>query len=116
MASPLLSQTLCAACPPQVPPERTQQLAACSPPSLVSWYTHGGAHLVPTCSGEFKAALVDFLEGVRGVTAQRAPAGGRLTLLNAPAPMHRVASQSSMKGSASEASMASTDAEGTDKD
>eukprot|EP00198_Chlamydomonas_reinhardtii_P010043 XP_001699380.1 predicted protein [Chlamydomonas reinhardtii] len=33
-----------------VPPERTAELRACFPPAVCSTFTHGGAHLVPTCS------------------------------------------------------------------
>ncbi|EFJ40066.1 hypothetical protein VOLCADRAFT_121759 [Volvox carteri f. nagariensis] len=49
-----------------VPPERTAQLGACFNPATVSSYTHGGAHLVPTCSGQFKSTLVEFLDAARG--------------------------------------------------
>ncbi|PNH00415.1 Ovarian cancer-associated-like protein 2, partial [Tetrabaena socialis] len=45
-----------------VPSERSLALAACFPPSAVSTLTHGGAHLVPTCSGEFKLTLTAFLD------------------------------------------------------
>ncbi|GFR40414.1 hypothetical protein Agub_g988, partial [Astrephomene gubernaculifera] len=62
-----------------VPPDRTAQLYGCFPPARVSTFTHGGAHLVPTCSGDFKTALTAFLDA--------AAAGG-------PVPaMHRVASR-----------------------
>ncbi|KAG2497705.1 hypothetical protein HYH03_004442 [Edaphochlamys debaryana] len=82
-----------------VPPERTAALSACFPPSLISTFTHGGAHLVPTCSGDFKAALVAFLDAA--ASASGAP----------PAPIHRVASSTSASLSASQsaASLASAD-------
>eukprot|EP00195_Chlamydomonas_chlamydogama_P011637 CAMPEP_0202913136 /NCGR_PEP_ID=MMETSP1392-20130828/59652_1 /ASSEMBLY_ACC=CAM_ASM_000868 /TAXON_ID=225041 /ORGANISM="Chlamydomonas chlamydogama, Strain SAG 11-48b" /LENGTH=261 /DNA_ID=CAMNT_0049604281 /DNA_START=140 /DNA_END=925 /DNA_ORIENTATION=+ len=61
-----------------VPPERTQQLIDTFEPSCVNTYVHGGAHLVPTCSGEFKQALVAFLDAqtrTTGDTAAAAAAG-----------------------------------------
>ncbi|KAG2436656.1 hypothetical protein HXX76_006184 [Chlamydomonas incerta] len=66
-----------------VPPERTAELRACFPPAVGSTFTHGGAHLVPTCSGEFKSSLVGFLDAAAAAAAAGGPA---------PAPLHRVAS------------------------
>lgn len=41
-------------------------------------WSHGGGHMVPTCSGDFKKALVAFLQehGGTGGAADR-PDGGR---------------------------------------
>lgn len=49
-----------------VPPERSRQLqdaiqnAENSP--LIERYKHAGAHMVPSCSGEFKKLLQDFID------------------------------------------------------
>ncbi|GLC38996.1 hypothetical protein PLESTB_001773500 [Pleodorina starrii] len=61
-----------------VPPESTAKLWECFNPPTVSSYTHGGAHLVPTCSGQFKIAMAAFLENVNGPASHRVP----------PAPLH----------------------------
>lgn len=44
--------------------ERTSQLMSCFAPQHTHLYRHPGAHLVPTCSGEFKQTLVWFLDGL----------------------------------------------------
>lgn len=46
-----------------VPEERSQALAEAFSEEAVEWYRHPGGHMVPTCSGEFKQALVTFLDG-----------------------------------------------------
>lgn len=38
---------------------RTLELASCLPQSEV--FTHGGGHMVPSCSGDFKRTLLDFV-------------------------------------------------------
>ncbi|KAL6760299.1 alpha/beta-hydrolase [Haematococcus lacustris] len=45
-----------------VPEERCRALAACFQPDLVRVYGHPGAHMVPSCSGAFKQALLSFLD------------------------------------------------------
>lgn len=45
-----------------VPPERSAELWGCFEEDLRSVYEHPGAHMVPTCSGEFKQAMVEFLD------------------------------------------------------
>lgn len=45
-----------------VPTERSEQLWGCFEESTRTVYMHEGAHMVPTCSGAFKAAMVDFLD------------------------------------------------------
>ena len=45
-----------------VPAARSKQLAAAFDAAAVRTFEHKGAHMVPSCSGEFKAALVDFLD------------------------------------------------------
>lgn len=64
MALPrVLNLRICAAAHVQVPWERTKALMDCfDPSSHISVYEHEGAHLVPTCSGVFKQAMVEFLE------------------------------------------------------
>lgn len=46
----------------QVPPDRSLELIAAFDPACVSTYEHAGAHLVPTCSGAFKAAMAEFVD------------------------------------------------------
>lgn len=48
----------------QVPSDRAVQLIDSFEPGCTHVYEHPGAHLVPTCSGAFKAAMVDFLDCV----------------------------------------------------
>ncbi|PNW85977.1 hypothetical protein CHLRE_03g201439v5 [Chlamydomonas reinhardtii] len=74
-----------------VPPERTAELRACFPPAVCSTFTHGGAHLVPTCSGEFKSTLVGFLDAAAAAAAAGGPA---------PPPLHRVASAANTSAAA----------------
>eukprot|EP00798_Chlamydomonas_sp_ICE-L_P016257 gene16257-22433_t len=45
-----------------IPPERTKLLMDAFHPSCFMEYVHPGAHMVPTCSGEFKASLASFLD------------------------------------------------------
>lgn len=45
-----------------IPPERTQQLISMWNPVCVKQYSHSGGHMVPTCTGEFKQCLRDFLD------------------------------------------------------
>ena len=47
-----------------VPPERSAQLMATFAEGTARSYEHPGAHMVPTCSGEFKRVLVELLDGV----------------------------------------------------
>lgn len=47
-----------------VPTDRSLQLIEAFDASSSTVYEHAGAHMVPTCSGEFKRALVDFLDEV----------------------------------------------------
>ena len=49
-----------------VPPERSLELVHAFDPTIITTYEHGGAHLVPTCSGAFKGAMVDFLDRFNG--------------------------------------------------
>jgi predicted esterase len=49
-----------------VPRERSEALWECFAPARRAVHLHPGAHMVPTCSGEFKAALVAFLEAAAG--------------------------------------------------
>ena len=44
-----------------VPPERTQQLISMWDPACAEQYQHQGGHMVPTCTGNFKRCLQDFL-------------------------------------------------------
>ena len=44
-----------------VPPERTLELAATFDPAAAQELRHPGAHMLPTCSGAIKAAMVEFL-------------------------------------------------------
>ena len=46
----------------QVPPDRSRELIDAFDPGFVSTYEHAGAHMVPTCSGAFKAAMVEFVD------------------------------------------------------
>ena len=59
----------------QVPPDRSKQLIEAFHPSSCSVYEHSGAHLVPTCSGAFKQALVGFLDGQAGGQGAAADSG-----------------------------------------
>lgn len=59
----------------QVPPDRSKQLIEAFHPSSCSVYEHSGAHLVPTCSGAFKQAVVAFLDGQAGVQGEAADGG-----------------------------------------
>jgi pimeloyl-ACP methyl ester carboxylesterase len=45
-----------------VPTERSRELWECFDERYRSVYSHGGAHMVPTCSGEFKKAMAEFLD------------------------------------------------------
>ena len=54
-----------------VPHERSAALWECIDAPLRRTYEHGGAHMVPTCSGEFKQQLVDLLDDVVAANAQR---------------------------------------------
>lgn len=47
-----------------VPPDRSKQLIEAFDPAHTVVYEHGGAHLVPTCSGAFKQALVTFIDNM----------------------------------------------------
>ena len=42
--------------------ERTQELISTFDPDCVQRYVHSGGHMVPTCSGEFKQRLHQFLD------------------------------------------------------
>lgn len=48
-----------------VPEERSAALWGCFSPGGLHIYRHPGAHMVPTCSGEFKQALVSLLDDVK---------------------------------------------------
>ena len=48
-----------------VPTERSLELWSCFEEENRRVYSHGGAHMVPTCSGEFKKAMVEFLDEVK---------------------------------------------------
>jgi predicted esterase len=52
-----------------VPTERSIDLANCFEEKNRVVYRHGGAHMVPTCSGEFKKVMVEFLDEVKAVAA-----------------------------------------------
>ncbi|PRW45017.1 Glucose-induced degradation 4 [Chlorella sorokiniana] len=48
-----------------VPEERSAGLWGCFAPGSVETYQHPGAHMVPTCSGEFKQRMVQLLDDVK---------------------------------------------------
>jgi predicted esterase len=50
-----------------VPTERSEELWKCFEDKYRTVYNHGGAHMVPTCSGEFKKAMMEFLDEVKAV-------------------------------------------------
>ncbi|KAL4518337.1 hypothetical protein Ndes2526A_g01226 [Nannochloris sp. 'desiccata'] len=50
-----------------VPTERSEELWKSFEEKYRTVYSHGGAHMVPTCSGEFKKAMVKFLDEVKAV-------------------------------------------------
>lgn len=45
-----------------VPPQRTEELIATFDPDSVHRFVHSGGHMVPTCTGEFKKCMHDFLD------------------------------------------------------
>ncbi|DBA79095.1 TPA: Ovarian cancer-associated protein 2 [Trebouxia sp. C0004] len=45
-----------------IPLQRTEELIATFDPDSIQRYVHEGGHMVPTCSGDFKRCLQDFLE------------------------------------------------------
>ena len=45
-----------------IPPERTHQLAETFDQNCVQKYVHSGGHMMPTCTGEFKRCLQEFLD------------------------------------------------------
>jgi hypothetical protein len=47
-----------------VPEERSRALWEAFTAGTVQRYTHGGGHMTPTCSGEWKQTLIDFLDRV----------------------------------------------------
>lgn len=59
-----------------VPEERSRDLAAVFDASTAELFAHGGAHMVPTCSGDFKAAMVAFLDRFRPAGADSSSASG----------------------------------------
>lgn len=48
-----------------VPVERSAALWECFEEEFRTVYEHAGGHMVPTCSGEFKQAMVEFLDAAR---------------------------------------------------
>lgn len=50
-----------------VPSERSEELWKCFEEKYRTVYSHCGAHMVPTCSGEFKKVMVEFLDEVVAV-------------------------------------------------
>jgi predicted esterase len=52
-----------------VPTERSQELWECFDTEKRSVYRHGGAHMVPTCSGDTKKAMAAFLDEVKTLAA-----------------------------------------------
>jgi Serine hydrolase (FSH1) len=53
-----------------VPAERSRDLAAAFAPDRVRFFEHDGKHCVPTCSGNFKSVMVEFLDQVVGPLPQ----------------------------------------------
>lgn len=45
-----------------IPLQRTEELIATFDPDSIQRYVHDGGHMVPTCSGDFKRCLQDFLD------------------------------------------------------
>ncbi|DBB12823.1 TPA: hypothetical protein ACH3X3_005587 [Trebouxia sp. C0006] len=45
-----------------IPLQRTEELIATFDPDSIQRYMHDGGHMVPTCSGDFKRCLQDFLD------------------------------------------------------
>ena len=45
-----------------ISPDRTQQLIDTFDTSCIQKFQHGGGHMVPTCTGDFKQTLRDFLD------------------------------------------------------
>ncbi|KAK9830318.1 hypothetical protein WJX72_010963 [[Myrmecia] bisecta] len=56
-----------------VPPERSHQLIAAFAGPHIQQFEHAGAHMVPTCSGEFKQQLQQFLDDF--ISRQEAASG-----------------------------------------
>eukprot|EP01023_Acetabularia_acetabulum_P007435 TRINITY_DN1321_c0_g1_i7.p6 TRINITY_DN1321_c0_g1~~TRINITY_DN1321_c0_g1_i7.p6 ORF type:complete len:118 (-),score=11.88 TRINITY_DN1321_c0_g1_i7:474-827(-) len=42
--------------------ERSLELSNCFEQNLKQTFVHSGGHMVPTCSGQFKQILVDFID------------------------------------------------------
>lgn len=53
-----------------VPEQRTRDLVAAFDETSTAVFVHPGAHLVPTCSGDNKAAMVDFLDQFKPLAQQ----------------------------------------------
>ena len=45
-----------------IPAQRTEELIATFDPESAQRYVHSGGHMVPTCTGDFKTCLQDFLD------------------------------------------------------
>ncbi|KAF8055937.1 dfr1 [Scenedesmus sp. PABB004] len=68
-----------------IPPARSHALMDTFDQACADLYEHPGAHMVPTCTGEFKARLCDFLDRFRqggGAAAASASVGSSLSSLS----------------------------------
>jgi len=61
---PKMSLHVCGSQDSLIEREQSEALWKCFSEDLRSVYEHSGGHMVPTCSGEFKQALVQFLDAV----------------------------------------------------